>query len=199
MFRPSRRDLLRSLAAAALAATSIDSLAAQAAHRHIIEEQDLSSGGGYSPKALNPHEYATLDRLTDLIIPTEGTTPGARAAGAAAWIDSLAAVNEQLRGIYASGLAWVDRTMTSRGARDFVTAPEAQQRALLDQLAYKKNQTPDLAEGVKFFEWARRMTVDAFYTSRIGTESLGYRGNGALGEFKVPAEVMDYVNKRSPL
>lgn len=36
-------------------------------------------------------------------------------------------------------------------------------------------------------------------TSKIGTERLGYRGNGYLGEFKVPSEVLDYINKRSPL
>jgi hypothetical protein len=199
MFKPSRRDLLRSLAAAAVAATSLDTAAAQALHQHLIDEQSTSGGGAYRPKALNAHEFATLDRLTDLIIPAEGAAPGARAAGAAAWIDSLAAVNDQLRVIYLGGVAWMDRSMQSRGATDFVGAPEAQQRALLDQLAYKKNQTPDVADGVRFFDWARRMTVDAFYTSRIGTDSLGYRGNVFLGEFKVPAEVMDYVNKRSPI
>lgn len=195
----SRRDLLRALAAAAVAGASIDTFAAQAAHQHIVDEQSRAGGGDYRPKALGAHEYATLDRLTDLIIPAEGSAPGARAAGAAAWIDSLAAVNDQLKGIYTSGLAWMDRTMQSRGAADFVTAPEALQRALLDQLAYKKNQTPDLTEGVRFFEWARRMTVDAFYTSEIGARALGYRGNGFLGEFRVPAEVIDYMNKRSPL
>jgi hypothetical protein len=199
MSRPSRRELLRSLAAAAVAAASIDHVAAQEAHQHIIDEQSVSGGGPYRPKALTPHEYETLDRLTDLIIPAEGSAPGARAAGAAAWIDSLAAVNEQLKGIYTSGLAWMDRAMTTRGAKDFVTASEVQQKALLDQLAYKKRQTPELADGVQFFGWARRMTVDAFYTSKIGTDSLGYRGNTYLGEFKVPAEVMEYVNKRSPI
>ena len=41
-------------------------------------------GGAYTPKALTAHEYRTLERLTDLIIPVENGKPGAVAAGAAA-------------------------------------------------------------------------------------------------------------------
>src|SRR5689334_4045820 len=142
----SRRRLLRGLAASALAAGSIDMLAAQELHRHLVGEQS-ASGAAYTPKALNPHEFATLDRLSDLILPAVGGKPGAREAGAAAWIDSLAAVNDQLKQIYVDGLAWLDQTLKMQGAPDFLSASEAQQRALLDRLAYKKNQTKEVEAG----------------------------------------------------
>ena len=48
---------------------------------------------------------------------------------------------------------------------------------LLDLIAYRRNQTPELAPGIEFFSWARRMTVDAFYTSEIGIKDIDYRGN----------------------
>ena len=61
------------------------------------------------------HDYQTLERLTDLIIPVENGKPGAVAAGAAAWIDMMASENDQLKGIYTKGLAWLDTAMV--GAR----------------------------------------------------------------------------------
>ena len=193
----SRRQLLQALASAALATTSIDQAAAQEAHR-AVGEQMAGTGGPYVPKALDPHEFASLECLTDPIIPAEGTAPGARAAGAAAWIDALAAENKQLLTIYKDGLGWLDRAVVGQ-ATDFVSAAESQQKALLDVLAFKKNQPPDAAAGARFFEWARRMTVDAFYTSKVGIERLGYAGNTFLPEFKVPGEVIEYMNKRSPI
>jgi|SRR4051812_2264827 len=193
----SRRQLFGALASAALAATSIDRTAAHEAHR-ALAEQVAATGGRYVPKALNAHEFASLERLTDLIIPAEGSAPGARAAGAAAWIDALAAENTQLSTIYKDGLRWLDRTVAGQAA-DFVSAPESQQQALLDVLAFKKNQPPDVAAGARFFEWARRMTVDAFYTSKIGIERLGYAGNAVVREFTVPEDVIAFMNKRSPI
>jgi gluconate 2-dehydrogenase gamma chain len=69
---------------------------------------------------------------------------------------------------------------------------------LLDKIAYLGNATPELEPGVRFFAWARNMTVDAYYTSAAGIEELGYLGNTATAEFKVPQEAIDYALKRSP-
>ncbi len=49
-----------------------------------------------------------------------------------------------------------------------------------------------------FFTWVRNMTVDAFFTSKIGWEYLGYMGNSAMSQFSVPAEAVEYALKRSP-
>ena len=59
--------------------------------------------------------------------------------------------------------------------------------------------SPDLGPGIRFFDWARRMTVDAYYTSAAGIGEIGFTGNGALAEFTVPQEAMDYALKRSGL
>ena len=158
-----------------------------------------AGGGAYTPKALSAHAYQTLERLTDLIIPVENGAPGAAAAGAAAWIDMMASENDQLKGIYTTGLTWLDTAMNSRGAKDFLSATPAQQTALLDLIAYRKNQSPELAPGIEFFTWARRMTVDAFYTSPIGIKDIDYRGNTALASYPAPTEAIAYALKRSGL
>ena len=153
----------------------------------------------YTPKALSAPEYRTLERLTDLIVPVENGAPGAVAAGAAAWIDMLASENAQLKETYTTGLAWLDAAMKTRGAADFVSATPAEQTALLDLIAYRRNQTPELAPGIEFFTWARRMTVDAFYTSEIGIRDIDYQGNRPMMAYPSPTEAIAYALKKSGL
>jgi hypothetical protein len=81
----------------------------------------------------------------------------------------------------------------------YIEATPEQQKALLDLLAFRKNHTPALAHGVSFFNWCRRLTADAYYTSKAGIAELGYKGNGAMTEFKIPQEAYDYALKRSPV
>src|SRR4051794_8303700 len=124
----SRRDWLRNVALAVAGAEALSAQDGQHVHEMAAKESDAKSGR-YQPKALTAHEYATLERLTDLIIPPEGKSPGALAAGAAAWIDMLASENERLAGIYTGGLAWLDHAMLGRSGTNFVDAPPAGQAA----------------------------------------------------------------------
>ena len=68
----------------------------------------------------------------------------------------------------------------------------------IDQIAYRQNSSPELNPGIQFFTWVRRMVADAYYTSPIGMKELGYMGNGAMAQFSVPKEAVDYAMKRSP-
>jgi gluconate 2-dehydrogenase gamma chain len=194
----SRRDVLRRLGLALIATGTLDRVSAQEVH-HMALASQTPAGGGYSPKALNDHEYRTLVRLTDLIIPVEDGKPGAVAAGAAAWIDMLASENAQLKDRYTTGLAWMDDAMKKRGAADFLSAAPAEQTALLDLIAYRRNQSPELDAGIQFFTWARRMTVDAFYTSEIGIADIDYRGNRPQATYPEPVEAIAYALKKSGL
>jgi gluconate 2-dehydrogenase gamma chain len=194
----TRRDALRRLALVLTATGVVDRVAAQEVHQMTSQAQ-AAAGGAYTPKGLSPHEYRTLERLTDLIIPVEKGAPGAVAAGAAAWIDMLVSESDELKATYRTGLAWLDTTMKQRGAEDFITAFPADQTKLLDQIAFRRNTTPELAPGIQFFSWARRMTVDAFYTSEIGIRDIDYRGNTALASYPAPTEAIAYALKRSGL
>ncbi len=170
----TRRDLLRTTAAL----VAIDVKGPQAAYR---------------PKAFTGHEYATLTRLSELIL------PGAVEAGAPQYIDLLASRNEQLAAIYSGGLAWLDHESERRSGAAFVAAKPQEQTALLELIAYRENESPALGPGIRFFTWARRMVVDAYFTSQPGIQYLGYEGNGAQAQFEVPPAVLGYVLKRSPV
>jgi hypothetical protein len=188
---------VRALASAIAAAASFDRLWAEQVHQ-MAAQSAVASGGAYVPTALSRHEYQTVERLADLIIPVENGAPGALQAGVPAWIDMLAGVNDQLKTIYKDGVAWLDAAMKRRSAPEFVAASPAQQTAFLELIAYRRNDSPDLTGGIQFFTWVRRMTVDGFYTSRVGMRDV-YLGNSPSATFTVPAESLEYALKRSPL
>jgi hypothetical protein len=191
----SRREALKGLAAAFATAGAIDQFVAADAHMMVAQ---ITAVGSYTPKALSAHEYQTLLTLTDLILPVENNKPGAVLAGVPGWIDSLLAVNADLKERYTDGLAWIDQTMKARHEVDFIGAVHARQTSLLDQIAFQKNRAPELNPGIDFFILLRRMTVDGFYTSPIGQRDI-YHGNAARAAFTVPQHAMDYVISRSPL
>ena len=91
----SRREVLRRLALTIVAAGAVDRVSAQEVHQ-MASMTSAATGGTYAPTALSTHEYQTLERLTDFIIPVENGAPGAVAAGVAAFIDMLAGVNGRL-------------------------------------------------------------------------------------------------------
>jgi hypothetical protein len=194
MSETSRRELLQTIALS----VTMGSLSLEAAqHVHGIAAAE-KAGGAYKPKALTPHEYKTLEKLADLIIPADDNSPGATAAGACEFIDLLASQNPQLLGIYTGGIAWLDQSSQRLYSKDFVGAAPQQQTTLLDLIAYRKNESPATGPGIKFFEWARRMVVDAYYTSPAGIKAIGYMGNTAVAKFEVPQDAIDYAMKRSP-
>jgi gluconate 2-dehydrogenase gamma chain len=192
----TRRDILQRLALAIGAAATIDPVDAHEAHL-AAQRAAAAAGGKYAPKALSAHEFATLERLTDVIIPADDK-PGALQAEVAPWIDMLLNVNADLKAKYTIGLAWLDTAIAASGAKDFVSATPAQQTALLDVIAYRKHRTPDNAAGIEFFVLARRMTCDGFYTSTVGMRDV-YLGNTPQAQFVVPQAAVDHVLSRSPL
>lgn len=189
----SRRELL----AGAAALVNIEPALAEHLHQAVAEEKKES--GAYKPKCFTDDEYKALARLAGLIIPADEHSPGALAGGAPEFIDLLASQNDQLAAIYTGGLAWLDNEMRRRYGAAFVQASPVQQTAMLDLLASSNNAATDLAPGVRFFAWTRKMVVDAFFTSKPGIEYLGYQGNGALAKFEVPEASLQYALTRSGL
>jgi hypothetical protein len=58
--------------------------------------------------------------------------------------------------MFTGGIAWLDREMLRRYSKDFLTADHEQQTEMLDLIAYRKNNSPELGPGIRFFDWARR-------------------------------------------
>lgn len=199
----SRRELLRNIGISVTLGTSgvnaITAEAAQHVHAAVKDEKAASPKAAYKPKCFTTHEYKTLQKLADLIIPADETSKGALDAGAPEFIDLLSSQNAELAAIYTGGIGWLDAQMRRRYRAAFIESQAADQTTMLDLIAYRKNESPDLTPGITFFTWARNMTVDAYFTSKVGMDYLGFKGNGAMKEFSVPVEAIQYAVKRSGL
>ncbi len=192
---------------------------------HAMVQDEVKKSGIYKPKFFNDHEYSTVERLSELIVPADEISGSAKDAGAPQFIDLLCSRNAELAGIYSGGLAWLDAETARRYATKFVDAKEEQQTALLDAIvaaertAAERNRAgltyegtrhykgfgsygflpaTDLGPGIRFFDWIRKMTVDAFYTSEIGIKDVGFMGNQVLVSYEVPKQSLEYALKHSP-
>jgi len=181
----SRRDWLVQIAAGVGMATAGESV--------LWAQQTHTAAAPYTPKALTAHEYATMENLAEWIV------PGSRVAGVTPFIDFLCQATDDMKVIFTGGLGWLDDATRRRTeGKDFVSASQDQQKAMLDLIAFRENNSPELGPGIQFFDWARRLVVDAYYTSPVGIKEVGYIGNSAMSTFSVPQAAVDYALKRSP-
>jgi hypothetical protein len=183
----SRRDILKSLAIGAAAGSVLKAIpleAAEYAHR-MVREEKTSAGGTYTPKFFNAHQYQTLQKLCQTIIPPDDRGAGAIEAGGPEFIDLLTNENIDYQLMLGGGLLWLDATCTDRYGKTYSDATPAQQTEILDLIAYRRNGELDesLSQGVAFFALLRNLTVDAYFTSEIGINDLQYQGNTFVKEF----------------
>jgi len=184
----SRRDVIKNLTLGASAASVMRVIPVQAAehvHRMVSEELARAGGGGYTPKFFAPHSYQTLRSLCQAIIPPDEKTGGALEAGAPEFIDLLTSENKAYQLTLGGGIAWLDSTCNDRFGKVYLECTAAQQKGVLDQIAYRANaqKDPALGPGVAFFSLLRDLTTDGFFTSKIGIAYLEYIGNTYLAEF----------------
>lgn len=139
---------------------------------------------------LTPHEFATLKILCDLILPADDVSPAASATGTPEYIDLLCRGNVRIARIYHGGLAWLDATCTRLHSVPFREADAQQQAAILDKLAFREKTPPGWKAGAEFFEWARKMTLDGYYTSQAGYKDVGYQGGKGMTTYQVPEEAL---------
>ena len=214
----SRREILRGIALGLTAAGvgSLDPVSAQHVHEEV--KRGRAADGTYTPQRLTEHEFSTVKRLADMIVPADEKGPSAADAGAAEFIDLLCSQNDVLTAIYTGGLSWMDARMRHDHETTFVEASESQQTALLDLLVeqeqaevdhawgesehadfrdYGIEKRSDLTAGVHFFDWVRKMSIDAYYTSEAGVKDVGYIGNDALSEYTVPQEAIDFMMNKT--
>ena len=89
------------------------------------------------PRALTRDQYALLDELTEILIPADEHSGGARAAGVAAYIDAMLAeeFDASVKASFVSGLALVDGLAQQRHGRAFLALSPAEREAIVATMA----------------------------------------------------------------
>lgn len=153
-----------------------------------VELYGQHEAGNEGPVFFSGEEMSALAVLADLIIPATDT-PGAAAAGVPLYIDRVVRANAEYRKPFREGLAWLDAESGRRHGKKFVELGEAEQIAMLEPVSAAAEAKKLDELGARFFEMAKNMTADGYYTSRAGlVEELGYKGNMAMDSFPSCAE-----------
>lgn len=175
---PDRRTVLEMIAKAAVASQfpGFSRWIFAAEHRHAIEAPAQPRPAYYKPLFFSAHEYQTIDMVTEMIIPKD-ESPGAREAGVSEFIDFMAAHGEtEIQQPMRKGLQWLDAKANESSGKDFVHLAPEEQTAVLNKVAYRRQDEAGEAQGRAFFQLIRRYTVMGYYTTRIGLEELDYPG-----------------------
>jgi len=188
----TRRAVLKSLTMGAVAGSVMRVIPLEAAETaHHMIQAEKASAGAYAPKYFDAHGYKTLQTLCETIIPADVDSGGAVEGGAPEFIDLLTSENEEYQATLGGGIKWLDATCKTRYGKAYLECAQAQQKEILDLIAFRKNADTDesLKDAVEFFNLLRSMTADGFFTSKIGIKYLGYKGNTFLTHFDgCPAE-----------
>jgi hypothetical protein len=188
--RLSRRRALRIIAAGTGAAATLPLLENNALtqHKHSSASPTRTIGTNkWNARTLhffNAQEMTTISTIAELIIPTDQHSPGAKDAEVPAFIDLIVSVSpKDTQALWRDGLTALDRVSRKRFSKSFTESTDSQQVELLTEISKNERNPKTLEE--RFFHAIKNLTVDGYYTSRIGIhQDLEYKGNSYVKEFK---------------
>ena len=190
----SRRTLIRNVALGLTATGVLDQLGAQ--HVHTIAMQDRAATGGYQAKYFSAHEYLTISRLAELIVPADERSGSAVEAGAPEFIDLLCSQSEELSGIFSGGLAWLDAEMRQRFGAAFAAAGTADQTRMLDLLVEAERTERSRLER---FTVGPQYQGFASYRAIAGSPGAPAYAEAGAAQAEMVVDVRVYGNHTTPL
>jgi hypothetical protein len=143
-----------------------------------------SLGKAETPVFFTKDEYAAVDALMETIIPTDSHSPGAQAAGCAAYVDRQLAEStlESDKTIWREGVKALDARCRSQFDKAIPEVTPEQRISLLEEIS-RNEQHPKTAQE-KFFNTLKHATAFAYYSSSIGIhKEMEYKGNVYLPQF----------------
>lgn len=139
---------------------------------------------------LTEHELATIAVLCDIVLPADETSGSATDAGVPEFIEFIVKDMPYHQVPMRGGIKWLDNESAKRFEKAFVDCDDQQQIAIVDDIAYPDEVKPAHSQGAKFFDLIRNLTLTGFYTTRIGIDDLGFKGNVPNTWDGVPEEVL---------
>jgi hypothetical protein len=97
---------------------------------------------------------------------------------------SSAEFRPEMQREWIDGLQQLDRLSRDKYGRPFAEAGTREQEALLTEISLPERQPGAEHPAFAFYGLLKEMTVDGFYSSRVGLiDVLGYKGLAVMGEF----------------
>jgi hypothetical protein len=141
-------------------------------------------------KFFTAHEMATITVLGDIIIPKDEKSGSASDAKVPEFIEFIVKDMPDHQVPMRGGLRWLDLQMLNRHNNTFKDCTPEQQVQIVSEIAYPGKASPDMHQGVAFFNRMRSLTASGFFTSKMGIDDLGYVGNKPNQWNGVPDDVL---------
>lgn len=147
---------------------------------HSSAPPDPHDWSSYRVAFFSPHEYEAVEGFTAILIPSD-ETPGAREANVAPFIDfvinAAAEYAPDMQDRWKKAVQW----LVEQG---FARLDANAQIALVTQMAEPERDSSKKHPGYATYRLIKEMTVQAFYSSRVGLiDVLEYKGLAYLTEF----------------
>lgn len=136
------------------------------------------------------HEMDTITCLADIIIPKDDISPSASEVGVPDFIEFIVKDIPEHKLPMRGGIKWLDVHAQKKFGKVFIHCEDAQQIAIVEEIAYPSKARPEVAQGVSFFSRMRNLTASGFYTTKEGIKDLGYVGNKPGVWTGVPEDVL---------
>lgn len=198
----NRRDTLKAIGLTALSSTLLLKACKSEPDNKKIGKENLTAQPGReafeierinrlnSEQFFNEHELATIAVLADIIIPKDEVSGSATDAGVPEFIEFIVKDMPHHQTPMRGGLKWLDIHCLNRFSSTFIKAKEAEQIQIVEDIAYPAIAKPEMKQGVAFFNRMRELTTSGFYTTQIGVDDIGYKGNMPNQWKGVPADVL---------
>ncbi len=135
-------------------------------------------------------EMETLATLCDIILPPADGRHSATDAGVPEFVEFMVKDIPRHQLPLRGGLMWLDHQSNKLFGRIFTSCNPEDQLVLCDLIAFPDKADPGMEQGVRFFSLVRDLTLTGFYTTRMGIDELGYKGNTPNVWDGVPDEVL---------
>ena len=192
----NRRESLKLLSSASLAAGftwSFDDV--KATQEKLAANEVREHTQPFVAEFFTEHELKTVQVLVDIIIPADDRSGSATDAGVPEFMDFMLMDRPTMQIPMRGGLAWMDYQSKKRFGETFVDCSAEQQLSLIDEIAWPDIASPEVSQGVSFFNSFRDLTASGFWSSKVGVDDLQYIGNTFVPEWKgCPPEVLEHLD-----
>lgn len=199
-----RRDLLKNIGLGSAGVFAVGTVEAQTVKpnttaipevdKGVLKHEIIRDNELKAKRFFTVSEMSTIKILVDIIIPADATSSSASQAGVPEFIEFISKDMPQHQTPLRGGLMWLDNLSNRTFGGKFAALNTSNRLKIIDLIAYPKLAKPEHTQGVSFFNLMRNLTATGFFTSKMGMEDLGYKGNTPNQWDGVPQAVLDKYN-----
>lgn len=135
-------------------------------------------------------ERKKLDVLVDIIMPAGDDSGSATEAGVPDFIEFMMKDQPSFQTPIRGGLMWLDNYSDDTYGKKFLDLSEKEKMEVIDLIAWPAKAPKEMTGAVRFFNTLRNLTCTGYFTSEIGFNYIGYKGNTPNVWDGVPDEVL---------